>query len=149
MPDFASILNTPAESVEKPKPLPPGTYLSIIQGPHKQREVNDKPVIDIVYKTAQAQEDVDQAELAASGGVGRQISQTFFLTNNEGAENTWPLLSFLENSLGIEKTGKSLAQMLAEIPGKQVLVTVKHNVYNDKKTGEMAVAANVAGTAKV
>ena len=149
MADFASILNTPAETITKPKPLPPGTYLSVIQGPHKQREVNDKPVVDITYKTAQAQADVDQAALAESGGVGRQVTQTFFLTNNDGAENTWPLLNFLENHLGIEKIGKSLSQMLAEIPGKQVLVTVKHNVYTDKNSGEPAVAANVAGTAKV
>jgi hypothetical protein len=149
MANFSDILNTPAESITKPKPLPPGTYLSIINGPHKQREVNDKPVIDITYKTAQAQADVDQTALADAGGIGRMISQTFFLTNNDGQESTWPLLNFLENHLGIEKAGKSLAQMLSEIPGKQVLVTVKHAVYTNKTTGEPDIAANVGGTAKV
>ena len=147
--NFTDILNKPAESIEKPKPLPVGTYLCIVNGPHKQREINDKPVIDIVYKTVQAQPDVDAEQLAASGGVGKMVSQTFFLTNNDGQVTDWPILNFLENSLGIEKTGKSLSQMLSEIPGKQVLVTIKHAIYTDKASGEPAVAANVGGTAKV
>lgn len=149
MPDFASILNTPAESIEKPKPLPVGTYLSIVNGPHKQKEINDKPIVDIIFKTMQAQDDVDQTQLAESGGVGRQLTQSFWLTNNDGGEQTWPLKNFLENTLGIESKGKSLAQMLAEAPGKQCLVTVKHAIYTDKATGEPAIAANVGGTAKV
>ena len=149
MTNFTDILNRPAETIERPKPRPPGTYLSIVTGPHKQREINDKPVIDITLKTAQAMEDVDQAQLAEAGGVGNSVVQTFFLVTNDGNENSWPLLNFLENHLGIEKAGKSLAQMLAEIPGKQVLATLKHEIYTDKNTGEPAVAVRVAGTAKV
>lgn len=149
MANFTDILNKPAESIEKPKPRPPGTYLCLVNGPHKQREINDKPVVDIVYKTAQAQADVDQAQLAESGGVGNSVTQTFFLVNNDGNENSWPLKNFLENHLGIESSGKSLAQMLAEAPGKQVLVTLKHEIYTDKASGETAIAMRVAGTAKV
>lgn len=147
--NFASILNKPAESIEKPKQRPPGTYLCIVNGPHTQKEVNDKPVISLKYKTMQAQEDVDQAELAAAGGVGNTIIQDFFLVTNDGNDNSWGLLNVLENHLGIEKTGKSLAQMLAEAPGKQVLVSTKAEMYVDKKTGEPAIAMRVGGTAKV
>jgi len=147
--NFTDILNKPADSIEKPKPLPVGTYLCVINGPHKQREINDKPVIDITYKTVQAQPDVDAEALAASGGVGKFLTQTFFLTNNDGQVNDYPILAWMENALGIEKTGKSLAQMLSEIPGKQALVTVKHNIFVSKTTGEPDVAANVGGVAKV
>lgn len=146
---FASILNRPAESIEKPKPRPPGTYLCIVNGPHAQREIVDKPVIDIKLKTMQAQADVDQAQLAEAGGVGNTVVQTFFLVTNDGNDNSWPLKNFLENHLGIESTGKSLAQMLAEAPGKQVLATLKHEIYTDKASGEPAIAVRVAGTAKV
>lgn len=149
MTDFASILNKPAEQIEKPKPRPPGTYLCIVNGPHKQREINDKPVIDLTLKTMQAQADVDQTALADSGGVGNSVTQTFFLVNNDGNENSWPLKNFLENHLGIESTGKSLAQMLAEAPGKRVLATMKHEIYTDKASGEPAIAVRVGGTAKV
>lgn len=97
----------------------------------------------------QAQEDVDQTELAAAGGVGNTITHDYFLMTNDGNDNSWGLLQFLENHLGIEKTGKSLAQMLSEAPGKQVLVNLKHEIYTDKKTGEPAMAVRVAGTAKV
>ena len=149
MANFTDILNKPAESIEKPKPRPPGTYLCIVNGPHKQKEVNDKPVVSISFKTMQAQEDVDQTELATAGGVGNTITHDYFLMTNDGNDNSWGLLQFLENHLGIEKTGKSLAQMLAESPGKQVLVNLKHEIYMDKKTNEPAVAVRVANTAKV
>lgn len=149
MANFTDVLNRPAESIEKPKQRPPGTYLCIVNGPHKQKEVNDKPVVSIAFKAMQAQEDVDQAELAAAGGVGNTFTQDFFLTTNDGNDNSWGLLNFLESHLGIEKTGKSLAQMLAEAPGKQVLVNVVHEMYVDKKTNEPAIAVRVKGTAKV
>src|SRR4051812_21378179 len=149
MADFQSILNKPAESIEKPKPRPPGTYLCIVHGQYKQREINDKPIIEIPLKTMQAQEDVDQAQLTEAGGVGNIVTQTFWLLNNDGNDNSWPLVKFLENDLGIEKTGKTLAQMLSEAPGKQVLATLKHEIYTDKATGEPAIAVRVGSTAKV
>jgi len=149
MASFVDILNKPAETIEKPKQRPPGTYLCIVNGPHKQREINDKPVVDIAFKTMQAQDDVDQSALAEAGGVGNTVTQSFFLTTNDGNDNSWGLLNFLENHLGIEKTGKSLAQMLAEAPGKQVLVNVAHEMYVDKKTNEPAIAIRVKNTAKV
>lgn len=149
MANFTDILNKPAESIEKPKPRPVGNYVCLVNGPHKQREINDKPVVDIVYKTLQAMEDVDQTALAEAGGVGNTLTQTFFLVTNDGNDNSWPLVNFLENHLGITKAGKSLAQMLSEIPGKQVIVTLKHEIYTDKASGEPAIAVRVAGTAKV
>jgi len=154
MANFTDILNKPAEQIEKPKPRPVGTYLCVVNGPHKQREVKGKdgtefPVVDVNLKAMQAQEDVDQSALAESGGVGFNIQNTFFLTNAEGNDNSWPLKNFLENHLGISSQGKSLAQMLSEAPGKQVLATVKHEMYVDKSTNEPAVAMRLAGTAKV
>ncbi len=148
MANFTDILNKPAEAVEKPKPRPVGTYLCIVNGPHAQREVNDKPIVEIKLKTMQAQADVDQAALAESGGVGNVVTQTFWLVNNDGGDNSWPLVNFLENHLGIDKAGKSISQMLAEAPGKQVLATLKHEIYTDKASGEPAIAVRVGGTAK-
>lgn len=149
MTSFTDILNKPAEQIEKPKQRPPGTYLCVVNGPHKQKEVNDKPVVTLAYKAMQAQDDVDQEALAAAGGVGNTFTQDFFLTTNDGNDNSWGLVNTLENHLGIDKTGKTLAQMLAEAPGKQVLVNVAHEMYVDKKTNEPAVAVRVKGTAKV
>jgi hypothetical protein len=149
MANFTDILNKPAESIEKPKQRPPGTYLCIVNGPHRMKEVNDKPVVSVNFKTMQAQEDVDQAALAEAGGVGNTVTQDYFLLTNDGNDNSWGLLQFLENHLGIEKAGKSLAQMLAEAPGKQVLVNVAHEMYVDKKTNEPAIAVRVKNTAKV
>jgi hypothetical protein len=153
MANFTDILNKPAESVEKPKPRPVGTYLCIVDGPHKQRDVKGKdgteyPVVGFTLKTMQAQDDVNQTELAEAGGVGNKMNHDFFLANAEGQVNDYPLVNFLENHLGIERTGKSIAQMLAEAPGKQVLATIKHEIYTDKASGEPAIAARIGGIAK-
>ena len=149
MANFADILNKPAEQVKKPKPRPIGTYLAIVNGPHKQKEVNDKGVIDIQFKTMQAQADVDQAALAEAGGVGNIVTKSFWMQDNEGNTTDYALVQFLEHHLGIEKTGKSIAQMLAEAPGKQVLITLKHRIYTDKSTNEPDIAVDVGSTAKV
>lgn len=149
MVSFTDILNKPAESVKKPPPRPIGTYLSIVNGTHKQKEINDKAVIDIQFKTMQAQADVDQEALAAAGGVGNIVTKSFWMQDNDGNVTDWELLKFLEHHLGIEKTGKSIAQMLSEIPGKQVLVTLKHRIFTDKSSGEAEIAVDAGGTAKV
>jgi hypothetical protein len=39
--------------------------------------------------------------------------------------------------------------MLAEAPGKEVLVTLKHRIYTDKASNEPAIAVDVGSTAKV
>jgi hypothetical protein len=147
--NFADILNKPADQIEKPKPTPTGTYLTIIAGPPEQKTVNEKPVISFKHKVIQAQDDVDQAALAEAGGVGKVMPNDFFLMTNDGNVNDWPILQFLENTLGIEKTGKSLAQMLAEAPGKQCYVTIKHEIYTDKRTNTPEIAARISGSAKV
>lgn len=148
MVDFASILNKPAESIKKPPPMPVGTYLCMVNGPHKQKEVNDKPIIEIPMKTIQAQPDVTDLEaLALCGGMGKIISNDFWMVDNDGNASDWALLKFLEHTLGIEKTGKSLSQMLSESPGKQCLVNVQHRIYTDKNN-EPAIAVRIGGTAK-
>lgn len=148
MANFTDILNKPAEEVKKLPPMPVGNYICIVAGPHGTKEVNDKPVISIKLKTMQATEEVDQAALSEAGGLGKILMNDFFLVNNEGNENDWPLVNFLENTLGISKAGKTTGQMLAEAPGKQCLATVKHETYVDKN-GEAQIVARIAGTAKV
>lgn len=152
MANFTDILNKPAESIEKPKVKPAGSYVAVVTGPHKQREVKGKdgteyPVIAILVKTVQAMDDVDQAALAEAGGVGNSMNIDFFLTSADGTDNSWRLAEFLEFTLGIEKTGKSLAQMLSEIPGKQLIVTIKHEIFTNKQ-GEPEIAARIGSTAK-
>lgn len=145
MASFQEILNKPAASVEKPKPYPVGTYICLVDGPFKDREVNQQPVIDFMLKPLQPKEDVDQAALAGMGGLGRPIRHTIFLMSQDGQPTDYNLLRFLEDHLGIEKGDKTLSQMAAEAPGKQVLATLKHNPSKDGTE----MYANVAATAKV
>lgn len=145
MPSFTEILNKPAAQVEKPKPYPVGEYLCIVDGPFQEREVNGTPIVRWKLKPIQPMQSVDQSALAAAGGLGRPMYHDFWMLSSDGQPNDYPLIRFLEEHLGIERGDKSIAQMAAEAPGKQCIVTIKHTVSKDGTE----IYGNVASTAKV
>lgn len=155
MVDFTSILGKKAADVEKPKPRPPGTYLAAINGMAKQREVKtkdgDRAVLAFSCKLLAPREDVDQerfAEATAKGDVSSwpAMDTDIFI---DGEQGEWQLRRFLVDTLGIEPGDKSLGEMVAESPGRQLLVTVVNEPYQDKNTGQMEIATRLRGTAKV
>lgn len=149
MANFAEILNKPADEIKEPPPLPVGTYLSIVDGPHTERDFNGTPVIDFKLKILQPMQDVQDMEgFAAAGGPGRPIRHTIWLQSNDGQDTSYQLVRFLEEHLAIEKSGKALREMLAEAPGRQVAVAIKHTVQT-KEGQAPKVFANVASTARV
>ena len=128
--DFSSILDAAPSEVERPKPLPQGTYTAVVQGLPRQDKSTKKqtPYVEFTLAILANGVDVDQDELKAMGGFsGKTMRATFYLT--EGA--AWRLDEFLEH-LGIELDGKkSRAEMIEEAPGKQVGVYVKHTPSQD------------------
>ena len=62
---FESILDTPATEVERPKPLPAGTYDVIVKGLYEQGESTQKktPYVRFIYAIQSAGEDVDADEI--------------------------------------------------------------------------------------
>lgn len=152
-PNFTSILDKPAESIEAPKPIPVGTYLAIISGPENYSKVgaNQTDLVKWPVKLVQPQEDVDMTALndALSSKDGTvkalgDIKLTFdqFLTEN----SAFMVLAFLTNTLGIDPAGKTLRQMISEALGKQMLVTIKHGL---TKGDNPRVFAQIGDTAKV
>lgn len=141
--NFAEILSTNFDTVERPKPLPVGTYLCIIAGPPEHKNVGEKQTdaFDFTLNVIQPQSDVDQAALAEMGGhAGKTLRHTQWVTK----ESLWRLKEFLQQ-LGIETEGKTVPEAIAETPGKQLYVTVKHVPAKDGSV----VHANVDKTAKV
>lgn len=153
--DFTDILSKPVHSVEKPKPKPPGTYLGSIVGQPEQRTVTtkdgDKPVISFKVKLLQAQADVDQEKLSEVDTVTSwpPMSHDIWV---EGEQGQYNLRRFLADVLKIDpgssKDGKTLGQMCAEAPGKQLLVTVVNKPYMSKE-GTPEIGTNIGGTAAV
>lgn len=137
MADFNSILNTAADSVERPKPMPAGTYSAVVQG-HKLDESSKKktPYVRFEMRLLEAQEDVDQGELEAYGGLKdtSKLNLDFYLSESA----MWRLKDFCgEKGLGLDVSGKTLKQLIAEAQDQVVGVVVAHRLSED---GEQAFA---------
>lgn len=142
-PNFGSILDRQSSEVEKPKPLPSGTYICVVQGLPKFDKSSKKQTefVEFTLKPLQAQDDVDEEALAEMGGIANQtIRATYYLTEN----SLWRLKKFLVD-LQIEEEDKSLRQMINDAPGRQVAAWIKHEASDD---GE-SVFAKLGNTAAV
>src|SRR6266487_695378 len=123
---FSSILDeTSSGTVDRPKPLPVGTYTCIVVGQPRFDKSSKlgTPFVEFTLKPIQAGEDVDEDALEEIGGIGnRTLRATFYLTE----EAKYRLDKFLED-LGILEEGKTRSQMISETPNSQVLVSVKRS----------------------
>jgi hypothetical protein len=147
---FASILDMQPSEVERPKPLPAGTYLCVVDGRFTLDKSTRKQTdyVEFTLKILQAMDDVDADDLQAAltkptGEVVSLNSKTVRVTYYLTPDALWRLKKFLEDC-GIDLEGRSFAECLEETPGCQVLAEIKHQV---SANGE-AVYANVTNTAR-
>lgn len=152
MANFQDILNKPASAIEPPKPIPPGTYLGIVDGQPEFAKIgkNQTDCVNFKVKLVQAQEDVSQDDLQTAltraDGVAKSLGDIKLTVRQFLTEDSvWRLKQFLVDHLGIEDDGKSLGQMIPETMGKQVLLTIGHRPSEDGTQ----VFTDVKGTAKV
>jgi hypothetical protein len=152
MANFSEILNKPASSIEPPKPLPPGTYLCLVDGQPEFQKIgkNSTDCVNFKMKPVQAQADVDQTALqevlTSKDGTFRPLQDTkifhrLFITE----DSIWRLKKFLVEDLGIEEGSKSLGQLIPEAMGRQVLVNVGHRPSDDGTQ----IYIDIKGTAAV
>jgi hypothetical protein len=153
MADFSAILSKKADKIVKPPVRPAGTYISVIQGSPSFNKVKtkdgEKPVIQFKIKLISPQSDVDPDQLSEPG-LGEvtswaPLNKDFWVDSPAGE---YALTEFLENVLDISKKGKSVAEMLAESPGKQLMVTVIHKPGQNRQTGEAEIYANLGACAR-
>lgn len=143
--NFQDILNKPIDQIEAPKALPVGTYLCLVDGQPEQTTIgkNNTPCYNFSLKPVQAQQDVDQGQLAENlNGASLQdkkIRHRLFITQDAA----WRLKQFLVEHLGI--TPKPIIQMIPEAMGKQVMVTLGHRPSEDGTQ----IFQEVKATAKV
>lgn len=126
---FESILDTPATEVERPKPLPAGTYDAIVKGLPEYGESSQKKTPFCRFNLAMqiAGEDVDQDELDNMGGLdGKAIKSTYYTT----PDALFRLTDFLEHC-GIDPDGKTVRQMIDETPNCSVKVVIGHRASED------------------
>ena len=143
-PTFSSVLDMPASDIERPKPLPVGSYVCVVQGQPRIDKSAKKQTefVEYTLKLLEALDDVDADGLESVGGIKDKITKvTFYLTEN----SVYRLKEFLEHcGVDMEEEG-SLRQYIAEAPGKQVVAHIIHEASQD---GD-AVYARVKNTTAV
>lgn len=147
MANFTDILDRKSSEIERPKPLPVGTYLWLIDGQPKfdKSQKQQTPYVEFTCRCLQPMDDVDPQALADMGGhAGKTQRLTFYLTedamfrltNKDGN-------GFLEH-LGL--TGdESVREKISMAPGRQFLGTVRHRSSQDGAQ----VFAEISSTAAV
>jgi len=123
-PNFANLLDRNVGTVEKPKPLPEGSYTFVISE-HETGESNQKktPFVRFMCQPVEAYEDVDDEALEAFGGQAamakKKIRYTFYLTE----DSLFRLDTFVGEHLGL--TGK-LSEAIGETTGASFVGRIVH-----------------------
>lgn len=129
--DFNAILDTKAEEIKSKPPIPVGTYGFVIKGLTNIESSQKKtPGIEFEVETFKAYDDVDAELLAESGGLQRTLKHTLYVT----AESANMLKEFLSEHCGIDATGKTLRQLVAESTNATFAATVEHGISKNGRT---------------
>jgi len=116
--DFRQILSVQADSVEAPKQLPPGKYQATVKkyetGVSTQKKT---PYVEFTFGVEApldvAPEHEADAQAALSKG-GLEMSTTFYLTE----KSLYRFVDFMEQDLGIERSGRQIGDMLTQTTGQ-------------------------------
>ena len=147
-PNFSSILDKPATDISRPKPLPVGTYLAIVEGLPRYDKSTKKQTdfVEFALRIAAAADDVDPEELEEVGlalkdGTPRSMKATYYITEDAA----WRLKKFLEDlGFDFEDEDISLRKACEASSNREVYITIGHEPSQDGQ----AVFARITGTAK-
>lgn len=127
--DFRQLLSRVASEVERPQPLPPGTYTAVVKSFEPVESGQKKtPGIKVTCQLVAPTEDVDLDQLEQVGGLAavqkRKVSTTYWLTE----DSQFRLREFLEVACKLPVEGRSFAELLPETANVEVLCAVKHRI---------------------
>lgn len=128
MVDFTQLLARTADDVERPEPLPQGSYLTTITA-YRTVESGQKktPGVEFDLQIVAPNEDVDAEAYAKVKNPQERVLKTqFWLTE----DSLWRLKDFLEKA-GHDMSGRSFAEVLAEVAGSQIVSIVTHRISQD------------------
>lgn len=129
-PNFASLLDEAPEEINRPKPLPAGTYTCVVRGQPRYDKSSKKqtPFVEFTLAPIAAGDDVDEEELAGMGGFdGKTIRATYYLT-----EDAIFRLDEFHTHCGIDlEQPASRRQRNDEVVNAQVVAVVGHRASDD------------------
>lgn len=123
--NFEALLSQNTDEVEKPKPLPAGTYqMAVKEHAFDTSSKKGTPYVRFQLTPVAPGEDVDQELLAQVNNWNqRSMKVDFYLTQDA----VWRLKDFLE-ACGINTSGRTFAELIPETAGAFVSAFVKHEI---------------------
>lgn len=129
-PNFQSLLSTAGSEIERPVPMPVGSYVCVVQGLPRFDKSSQKQTDFVEFTLAfqEARDDVDEDELQKVGGLANKtIKATYYITETA----LWRLKDFL-TACGLEADGdKTLEELIEETPNATVGIFIRHEPGND------------------
>lgn len=130
-PNFKHLLQKPADDIKKPPVLPEGTYFGQITGQPTFGESSQKKT-PFVQWTGQYSHAADDVELVDEEGMpinleGKKFYFSYYLTEDA----LWRLVAFVQ-SCGINTEGRSLEELLPQVQGKAVQLSVVQRPNKDE-----------------
>lgn len=138
-PSFASILDAAPTEVERPKPLPVGSYHCVVTGAPRYDKSSKKQTdfVEFQLRITGCYDDVDDDELEAAGGVdGKMLKVTYYLTEDA----VWRLDEFhVHCGLDLDED-TSRRQRNEDVINSEVIAVVRHQTSQDGQTKYAEVA---------
>lgn len=124
--NFRDLLAKPADKIKRPMPLPAGTYRGIIKS--KAFDVSRNkgtPFVRLTLQPTMAEADIAPEDLLEADGVtpiniaSKTLRIDFYITDDA----SFRILD-LANSLQIPTEGRSLGEVIEDLPNNNVLMSV-------------------------
>lgn len=132
--DFSTYLTREVESIEAPKPIPPGHYFATVKSwEAKESKEKKTPMIAVSFSITDADTDVDTDALPEGGVNNRVVSTNFTLNNEFGAHQLRQMIE----ALGIDTKGLTLGDALEHINGQPCKLEISQRMYNDQPQAEV------------
>lgn len=141
--NFSNLLNVQASAVERPKPLPVGTYDGVVlKHDFNESKEQKTPYCRLTIRLVAPGADVDQEALTSYGGQAAlqkvELNTDFWLTE----KSMFRFRELFEKVLKMDITGKTLDELAATaLDNQSVKVEIKHDI--DKKDNQV-IYANIA-----
>jgi hypothetical protein len=153
MSTFGNLLSKKVDQVEKPKPLPEGTYVGqVLSHALGKSQKKQTPQVEFTLAIIEAGSDVDSTALEAAGGLNRSDGnpRTMKLTYYITEDSLFRLSEFLKH-LGLGDSTESMEMLIAnETAGKKVGLYIGHRAGEASAPGEEApIYAEIKKTVQV
>lgn len=145
-PQFESILDTPAEKIERPKPLPQGSWFTVVTGHRFDRSSQQQTeFVEFTLKVTAPGDDVDEEELkkflTAPDGSMKDIKEavvrnTYYLTENA----LYRLKDFCKNCGVDVGKGTTPREWIPETQNAEVGIFVRHKPWQNNEGVSLDIA---------